>query len=335
MNAVKPDRLRRNVVAGAVLALSGIGLMPMPAQAQDPSYPSKPIRLIVPFTVGGVTDTSGRLVAERLSQRLKQTIVVDNRPGASGNIGTQQAATASPDGYTLLLAFDGTMVINPHVYKKMPFDTVKDFAPVGKIGDAVLLLVSHPGVQAKNWTELAKLSKTDPSGLSYGTSGIASTPHIAGEQLKLRTGANLVHVPYKGGGQAMADLVGGNVPLVFTTVASAHQQVKTGRAHPIAVASEKRVASMPDVPTFMEAGLSEFKIDSWVGILAPAQTPQPIIDKLNTELNAVLNEPETRDKLIALGITPAPGTPAKYGDDMKRDLERYGDVVKKANINLE
>ncbi|MDB5838156.1 MAG: Tripartite tricarboxylate transporter family receptor [Herminiimonas sp.] len=335
MSAIKINPLRRKILTGAALSLCCLGFMPASVQAQAQAFPSRPIRLIVPFTVGGVTDSSGRLIAEHLSRRLGQQVVVDNRPGASGNIGTQQGAKAEPDGYTLVLAFDGTMVINPHVFEKIPFDTVKDFAPVGKIGDAVLLLVAHPGTPAKTWRELVTYSKTQPGGLSYGTSGIAGTPHIAGEQLRQRTDVNLVHVPYKGGGQAMGDVMGGNIPLVFTAVASAQQHVKSGKVTAIAVASQQRISSLPDVPTFIESGVPDFQINSWVGILAPAKTPRPIIDKLNSELNAVLSSPEVRERLNVLGITATPGTPEKFGDEIKRDLGRYSQIVKTANIKLD
>ena len=226
------------------------------------NYPSKPIRLVVPFTPGGVTDTSGRLIAEQLSKRLGQQVIVENKPGASGNIGTQQVAAAEGDGYTLLLGFDGTLVINPHVFSKIGFDTLKDFAPIGKIGDAVLILVANPSFPAKNLKDLITLSKTQAGGLSYGTSGIGGTPHIAGELLRQRTGANLVHVPYKGGGQALIDVIGGNIPLVYTAIASAMPHVKSGKLLPIAVSSTKRASSMPDVATFIENGVADFEASS-------------------------------------------------------------------------
>ena len=320
---------------GAVLGLSG--LLPFPAQAQG-SYPTKPIRLVVPFTPGGVTDTSGRLVAEQLSKRMGQQVIVDNRPGASGNIGTQLVAAAEPDGYTLLLGFDGTLVINPHVFDKVPFNATRDFAPIGKIGDAILILVAHTGVAAASLKDVIALSKSQAGGLSYGTSGTGGTPHIAGELLKQRTGANLVHVPYKGGGQAMTDVLGGNIPLVYTAVAGAQGHVKSGKLRAIAVSSAQRSKSLPDVPTFMEsgiAGLNDFEINSWVGLLAPAKTPKAIMDRLTTELNAVLNDPETRDKLNTMGISAAPGSADSFGDEIKRDLARYGQVVKAAGIKAE
>ena len=322
----------------SVLALTGfMAALPMLVRAQN-VYPSKPIRLVVPFPPGGVTDTSARLIAEHLSKRLGQQVIVDNRPGASGNIGTQQVAAAEPDGYTLLLGFDGTLVINPHVFDKVPFNTTRDFAPIGKIGDAILILVAHPGVSATNLKDVVALSKSQPAGLSYGTSGTGGTPHIAGELLKLRTGANLVHIPYKGGGQAMTDVLGGNIPLVFTAVAGAQSHVKSGKLRAIAVSSAQRSKSLPDVPTFMESGLnglSDFEINSWVGLLAPAKTPKPIIDRLNTELVYVLNDLDVRDKLNVMGISAAPDSSAKFSEDIKRDLARYGQIVKAAGIKAD
>jgi tripartite-type tricarboxylate transporter receptor subunit TctC len=324
---------RRHGLSLALCTLLGSLALPLTAQAQN--YPSKPIRLVVPFAPGGVTDTSGRLIAEQLSKRLGQQVVVDNKPGASGNIGTTLVSQAEPDGYTLVLAFDGTMVINPHVFEKMPFSTLRDLAPVGKIGDAILILVSHPGVKAKTLQDVLALSKTQAGGLSYGTSGTGGTPHIAGELLKQRTGANLVHVPYKGGGQAMIDVMGGNIPLVYTAVAGAVQHVKNGKLHAVAVSSMQRSRSLPDVPTFIESGLADFEASSWVGLMAPAKTPKAIVDKLNAELNAVLNDPEVRERLNGMGIAAAPGTPDKFGEEIRRDLARYGAVVKAAGIKVE
>lgn len=333
-----PSFLRRRL-AGAALAVATLaGIAPLAAQAQAPAasgFPNKPIRLVVPFTPGGVTDTSGRLVAEALSRRLGQNVIVDNKPGASGNIGTQMVAAAEPDGYTLLLGFDGTLVINPHVFDKVPFNTVQDLAPVGKIGDAILILVSHPGFAGKTLREVIAMSKSQAGGLSYGTSGTGGTPHIAGELLRQRTGANLVHVPYKGGGQAMTDVMGGSIPLVYTAIAGAVQHVKAGKLHAIAVSSAQRASSMPDVPTFIEGGVADFEVNSWVGLLAPAKTPKAIVDKLNAELNAVLADPVVRSRLNDLGITAMPGSPEKFGEEVRRDLARYGQVVKAANIKAQ
>jgi len=305
------------------------------ATAAFADYPDKPIRLIVPFAPGGVTDTSGRLVAEALSRRLGQPITVENKAGASGNIGTQQVATAAPDGYTLLLGFDGTLVINPHVFASFPIDVQKDLEPVGKIGDAVLIIVAHPSFPAKTLPALVEYSKKQPNGVPYGTSGVGGTPHIAGELLNVRTGAKLVHVPYKGGGQAMTDALGGNVPLVYTAVAGALQHVKAGRLVPIAVSSAKRVGSLPDTPTFMEAGVANFDVSSWVAILAPAKTPRAIVEKVNRELNAVLTDPAIVERLATLGIEATPGAPQQLADQIRGDLAKYGQVVKAAGIKAE
>ncbi|MBU3551413.1 tripartite tricarboxylate transporter substrate binding protein [Polynucleobacter sp. MWH-Berg-3C6] len=299
------------------------------------NYPNRPIRLIIPFTPGGVTDTSGRFIAEQLSLKLGQQVIADNKPGASGNIGSQMVASAEPDGYTLLLGYAGTLSINPSLFDKVPFDSVKDFAPIGKIGDAILIIVANNDFQGKTLADVIAISKKDPNGLSYGTSGSGGTPHIAGELFKQKSGANLVHIPYKGGGQALLDLLGGNIPLVYTAVAGANQYVATGRIKAIAVSSAKRSPSMPDVPTFIESGVKDFVIDDWVGLLAPAKTPKPIIAKLNQALNEILNSPEGKAKLLAMGIFPAPGTPDKFGEQIKGDLVRFAPIVKAALIKSE
>ena len=317
-----------------MLGLLLAACMATPAMAQD-AYPNKTIRLIVPFAPGGVTDTSGRLIAEALGKRLGQQVIVDNKPGASGNIGTSLAKAAPADGYTLVLGFDGTMVINPHVFPNTGFDTLKDFAPVGKIGDATLILVAHPSLQARTMAEVIALSKTQSGGLSFGTSGTGGTPHIAGELLKSRTGAQLVHIPYKGGGPAMTDLLGGTIPLVYTAVAGAHGHVKSGKLRAIAVSSAGRSPALPDVPTFIESGVPDFVVNPWVSLLAPAGTPQAIVAKLNTELNAALQDPAVRDKLRVLGIEPTPGSAAQFRDDMQADLTRYGAVIKAAGITID
>jgi tripartite-type tricarboxylate transporter receptor subunit TctC len=305
----------------------------MAVAAQD--WPGKPIRLIVPFAPGGVTDTSARAVAEALSQRLGQQVVVENKPGASGNIGSEQVARAAPDGYTLVLGFDGTMVINPHVFKEMPFDTVRDFAPVTKLGDAGLLLVAHPSLNVKNLAELIALSKTKPGPYPYGTSGTGGTPHLAGELLKQRTGLALEHIPYKGGGQAVTDVLGGQIPLVFTAIASAQQHVKSGKLVGLGVPSALRSSSLPDVPTFIEAGLPGFQAVSWVGIFAPAKTPKAIVDKLQREIAAALQTPAVRERYAVLGIDPVGNTPEQFAEQVKADLARWGEVVRSAGIKID
>jgi len=311
------------------LGMLTVGLTPSAAQSD---YPNRSIRLVVPFAPGGVTDTSARVIAENMGKRLGKQMIVDNRPGASGNIGTGQVVRAEPDGYTLLLGFDGTLVINPHVFTNIPFDTLKDFVPVGKIGDAILIMVAHPSVQANNLKEVIELSKKTPGGLSYGTSGAGSTPHLMGETINVRNGSNLVHIAYKGGGPAMIDLQGGNIPIVITAVAGALPHIQAGRIKGIGVSSAQRASSLPDLSTFIEQGQKDFILNSWVGILAPQKTPSPIIDKLNKTLNDVLRDPDVVDRLQKLGVTPMPGTPAQFGAAIKADLEQFGKVVKAAKI---
>jgi len=305
------------------------------AQAHSQDYPAKPIRIVVPFSPGGVADNSARVVADGLGTRLGQQVLVENRPGASGNIGTQAVAQAPPDGYTLLLGFDGTMVINPHVFPKIPFDTLKDFAPVTKLGDATLILVAHPSVPARNLAEFIAHARARPAPFAYGTSGTGGTPHLAGELLKLRTGIALEHVPYKGGGQAITDVVGGQIPLVFTAIATAQQYVRAGQLVGLGVPGATRSAALPDVPTFVESGLPGFDVSSWTGIFAPASTPRPVIDKLQRELAAVLRTAFVRERYAVLGIEPVGNSPQEFGDQVRADLARWEKVVKAANVRLE
>jgi tripartite-type tricarboxylate transporter receptor subunit TctC len=297
------------------------------------AYPSKPVRIIVPFSPGGVADSSARVISERLGARLGQSVVVENRPGASGNIGTHSVATSAPDGHTLVLGFDGTMVINPHVYAKLPFDTLRDFAPVTKLGDATLILVAHPSLPAKDLREFLGIAKS--RNFSYGTAGTGSTPHLAGELLAQRTGIQLTHVPYKGGGQAMGDVVGGQIFLVYTAIATAQQFVKSGKLKGLAVSSARRSNALPDVPTFVESGLDGFVVDSWVGILAPAKTPRAVVDRLRSDIAAVLAEPEVRERYATLGIDPVGNTPVQFTDQIHADLARWERVVHQAGIRIE
>jgi tripartite-type tricarboxylate transporter receptor subunit TctC len=262
-------------------------------------------------------------------------VVVENRAGASGNIGTLQVAQAAPDGHTLVLGFDGTMVINPWVFPNIPFDTVKDFVPVTKLGDATLIMVAHPSVPVKDMKELIALAKAKPGTLSYGTSGTGGTPHLAGELLNQRAGIALTHIPYKGGGQAVGDVVGGQIPLVYTAIASAQQYVKSGRLKALGVSGAKRSSSLPDVPTFVESGLDGFVVDSWVGIFAPAKTPRAIVDRLQRELAAILATPEVRERYAVLGIEPVGNTSEQFGEQVRADLAKWEKVVKQANIKAE
>lgn len=320
-------RLIKTLLACAIAVTTCIG------QAQD--YPSKPIRLIVPFATGGVTDTSARVLADKLSRQMGQQVIVENRPGGSGNPGTQYVAQSAPDGYTLLLAFDGTMVINPFVFPKIPFDTVKDFQPITKLGDAALVLVAHPSVPAKTFAELMAYSKANPGKLSFGHSGTGGTTHVAGELLKQRTGLDMTHIPYKSGGQAVIDAIGGQVPLAYSAVAGAHAHIKSGKLTGLGVSSQKRIGSLPDVPTFIEQGVAGFEAVSWVGILVPAKTPKALVDRLHRDITAVLKEPDLRERFATLGIDPVGNTPDQFADQIKADLARWGKVVEQAKIRLE
>ena len=303
------------------------------AQAQD--YPSKPIRLIVPFATGGATDNSGRAVAERLERRMGQRIVVDNRGGAGGNIGTELVAQAAPDGYTLLLALDATMVVNPFTLSKVPFDTVKDFAPVTKLGDVALVLAAHPSLPAKNLQELLAYSKANPNKLSYSSGGNGSTTHVAGELLKQRTGLDMQHIAYKSGGLAVLDAVGGQVQLTYSAAAGSNAHIRAGRLIGIGVSTAKRVGSLPEVPTFIEQGLKDFEAVSWVGIMAPAKTPRPIIGRLHADITAVLKEPELRQRFDLLGIEPVGNTPEEFAAQIKADMARWQGVVERAKIKAD
>ena len=287
----------------------------------------------MPFAPAGLSDSSARVIAEPLAARLGQSVVIENRAGAGGNIGTAAVAQAEPDGYTLLLAYDGTLVINPHLYARAGFDTLNDFAPVTKLGDATLILVASPSAGVRSLKELIQAAKTKP--FSYGTSGTGNTTHLVAELLKQRTGAKLEHVPYKGGGPALIDVVGGQIPLVFTAIASAQQYVHSGRLLALGVPSAKRSSALPDVPTFEESGLAPFDVSSWVGILVPAKTPRPIIDRLHRELTVVLQSQFVKERYATLGIEPVGNTPAQFGDEMKADLARWAQVVKAANVRVE
>jgi len=300
------------------------------AQAKD--FPSKPIHLIIPFAPGGVTDIGGRYIGQQLAQKLGVEVYAENKAGASGNIGASFVANANPDGYTLLVGFDGTLVINPHIYEKIPFNTLKDFAPIGKIGDAALILLANPSLNAKTVKEVVALSLKEPNGLSYATSGIGVTPHIAGELLKQKTNANLVSIPYKSGGQALIGLIGGDVPLAFTNLAGASQYVDSGQLKPIAVSAKNRVPSLPNVPTFIESGFKDISVMSWIGILAPAKTPRPIVLEINKALNEILNSEQAKEKLSGLGIIITPTSPEMFAEQIKVDLSLYEKIVKTAGI---
>lgn len=308
-----------------------------PASANDAfPQPGKSIRLIIPFAPGGVTDTSGRIIAENLSKRLGAQVVAENRPGASGNIGTNAVMNAAPDGYTLMLALDGSLVINPHVMKSMgSFHPTKNLTPVGNIGNSTIILVAHPSVQANTLKEVIELSRKTPEGLSYGTSGTASIVHIAGELLTQKTGAKLVHVPYKGGAPAVNDVVAGHIPLAFVSAASVQGYINMGQLKAIAVPTAKRSPFYPKVETFQENGVADFNVSSWVGLMAPPRTPQAVVDKLNAELNAVLADEDTVKRLNGMGIEPLPGTAQDFTSMIDANYNLFDGVIKSSGISLD
>lgn len=317
-----------------LLAMAGAAALPGIASAAA-GFPEHPIRIIVPYSTGGSADQTARLLAEPLGQRLGKPVIVENRPGAAGNIGTQEVANAKPDGYTLLLGFDGTLVVAPNVMSKLPFDTLKNFQPVSKLVNTTLILAANPAVPANDFAELLAYSKKNPTALSYGTTGTGSTLHLGGELLKAQTGINWMHVPYKGGGQALNDTVGGSTPLVYTAVATVAQYLKSGRLKGIGVSSPVRSPAVPDVPTIAERGVPGFDVSSWFGLLAPAGTPRDIVDRLNREVLAVMNDPALRERYLSLGLEPVPGTPEQFTEAMKADLARWKKVATDSNIRLD
>ena len=315
---------------GAILIFTCLATV-SPA-AQDST--GKALKLVVPFAPGGIADTLGRALADRLNARLGQAVLVENRAGASGNLGTEYVARSVPDGQTLLIAFDGTMVINPHVYSKLGFDPVRDFAPISKLGNSTQILVAHPSLAANSLAELISRAKT-LRGLSYGTSGTASPGHVSGEMLRQMTDLDLTHIPYKGGGQAVTDVVGGQIPMIFTAVATALPHIRNGRLKGLAVTAGTRSGQLPEVQTFTEAGLADFVVDTWIGVVAPAKTPPLVIERLHREIAAVIALPEVRERYGALGVEPVGNTPDQFAQQIRADFMRWEKVIRRAGIRLD
>lgn len=317
------------IPAAWVAALSlGWGAIAM----AQPSWPTKPLHMVVTFAPGGVTDSVARLIGEHLGKRLGQPVIVENKPGAAGNIGAGYVAKAEPDGHTMVLVLEGTITVNPHLFDKMGYNPVKDLTPTGKVGDSTIVFVAHPSLGAKTLNEAVTLSKQRPGGLSYGTAGAVTITHIAGEFMRQRTGGNFVHIPYKGGAPAVADVLGGQIPLGFVSAASVQQHIKSGKLVALGVPSAKRSASLPEVPTFQEAGLTDFEVNSWAGIFAPAATPAAVLEKFNTELNAVLSDPVVADKLAIIGIHATPIKLDAFKADLRKELAAFGPLLKQAGI---
>ena len=322
---------RRLLLAAGLAAAS----MLLPAAAQAQGYPAKPVRLLVPFAPGGTTDVLARLVAQKLGDALGQQFLVENRPGAGGNIGTEMAVKAAPDGYTLVMSFDGTMAINPSTYRALPYDPQRDLAPVASVAQVPLLFVVHPGVAAKTVPEFVALAKASPGRINYSSAGNGSTGHLTGELFKGRAGIDMVHVSYKGGGQAVQDLLGGQIQMVVTALPTVEGHLKGGKLRALAFTSAKRVPGAPEVPTLVESGFPGFEVLSWYGILAPAGTPPDIVRKLNAEINRLLDMPDVRERLTTLGAEPTGGTPEQFAATIRTDTARWAKVVKEAAIRID
>ena len=318
----------------AALGASLLSLAAVPTWAQAAAYPNKPIRIVVPFAPGGGGDAVVRSIVEKLGERLGTSVIIDNRPGASGYIGAQIVTTAAPDGYTLLMGFDGSLVVAPHLIKA-PFDASADFVPVTKLNDAALVIAVHPSLQAKTLKDLIEISKTRPGGLEFGSAGAGTTTHLAGELLALRSGMRAKHIPYKGGGQAVIDVASGQLPMIITVVPTLAPFIRDGRLTAIAVTGARRAAILPDVPTLAESGVPDFDVTSWYGILAPAKTPQPIVDRLQKDIAAVLQIPEIKERYLKGGFEPVGNTSEEFRRQIAADYTRWGKVVKDADIRLE
>jgi len=303
-----------------------------PACAQE--YPAHPIRMIVPYPPAGGTDIVARVIAEPLGQALGQPIVIDNRGGAAGNVGTDAAAKATPDGYTVLFTLS-SHTINPRLYDKLPFDVEKDFAPIGLAANIPQILVANPALPVGNVKELIAYAKANPGKLNFASVGTGSPGHIAGELFKLKAGVDIVHVPYKGGGPAVTDTLGGQVQLLFVSMPAAWQYVKAGRLRALAVTSDKRSIVAPDVPTMVEAGVPDCVVNSWYGALVPARTPPAAIARLSSALTKVLQSPEVKDKLLLQGAEATTSTPQEFDALIRDELAKWDYVIRAANIKPE
>ena len=310
----------------AVLACYG-------GSAAAAQYPDKPIRMIVGFAPGGGTDTTARALTPKLGERLGQQVIVDNRPGAAGNIATEIMINAPADGYTILMGTIAALAINPTLYGNLPFNPLKDVAPVTRAVDSTNILVVHPTVAAKNVKELIALAKT--KSLNGGSSGIGGAGHLALELFNVSAGTKITHVPYKGGAPAMTDLLGGQINLIFATAASAIPHVQSGKIRGLAVTTAKRSQLVPDMPTVAESGLPGFEANNWYGIVVPAKTPRAIIDQLNAEVTKVLAMPDVKATLFAQGLDPAGGTPEQFGAYIRAERIKWAKVIKESGAKAE
>ena len=315
-------------LAAATLAIAGVA----PAAAQD--FPTKPINMIVPFSAGGTTDILARIVGQALGNELGQTIIIENKPGAGGNIGGMMAARAPADGYTLFMGTVGTHAINQALYKKMTFDPIKDFAPLSRVANVPNLLVVHPSQPYKTVTELIAYAKAHPGEVNFGSSGSGSSIHLSGELFKSMANVDMVHVPYKGSAPAVTDLLGNQIAIMFDNMPSAIQHVRSGKLRPIAVTTAKRSPELPDVPTIAEAGVPGYEATSWFGLWVPAKTPAPVIEKLHAALAKVLQDPAVAKKIADQGGEVVIETPAQFEAFIKSEAAKWGKVVKESGAEV-
>jgi tripartite-type tricarboxylate transporter receptor subunit TctC len=316
-------------LAAAALLATGVGA----AVAQD-GYPNKPLTMVVPFSAGGTTDILARIVGQALGQELSQTIIIENKPGAGGNIGAQQAARAKADGYTLFMGTVGTHAINQALYKKLPYDPIKDFTPLSRVANVPNLLVAHPSRPYKTVKEMIEYGKKHPNEITYGSPGSGASPHVSGALFQSMTGVELTHVPYKGSAPAISDLLGNQIAVMFDNMPSAIQHVRSGKLRPIAVTTAKRSPELPDVPTIAEAGVPGYEATSWFGLWSVAGTPQPVLDKLHASLTKVLKDPAVSKKIADQGGEVVIETPAQFDAFIKSEAAKWGKVVKESGAEV-
>jgi len=315
------------------ILIAAIAAAALTHSATAAQWPDRPIRMLVGFAPGGGTDATARAIAPKLSELLGQQVIVDNRPGATGNIATDIVSKSNPDGYTILMGTIAALAINPSLYEKLPFDPIKDLAPVTRAVDSTNVLVLHPSVPAKSVKELIALAKS--KSLNCGSSGVGGAGHLALELFNLQTGTKIVHVPYKGGGPAMIDLLGGNIQLIFATAASAVGHIKSGKIRALAVTTLKRSPLVPDLPTVAESGLKGFEANNWYGVLVPAKTPRVIIMRLNKDVSTALMTPDIKELLFKQGLDAAPESPEAFGAYIKSELVKWAKVVKAAGLKAD
>ncbi|CAB3822950.1 hypothetical protein LMG26684_00679 [Achromobacter mucicolens] len=317
------------------ITIAAVSALAFSSAAIADAYPTKPIRLIIPFAVGGSTDNLGRVLAARLSEKLGQQVVADNRPGAGGNIGTDQVAKAPADGYTLLFATEGTLGINPSLYKKLPFDPEKDFTPIAQFASVPNILVVNPKVQAKTVEELAAYAKSKPASLNMGSAGNGTTNHLSGELFQSMTGASFTHVPYKGSGPAMADLLADQIQLMFDNLPGSLPHVKAGSLRALAVTSAKRSPLLPDVPTMAEAGVPGYDVEVWFGVAAPKGLPAQTLATLSKAITEISQEPATIEKILNIGATPLTSTPAEFGSRIQEARLKWAPIVAHSGAKID